>query len=80
MSNSVVSNIIKTNDLKPGDKMKNVKGEVIPNSVVMESRICAINDEDGNIQIHKENPIHGTVDIMTINIEELQIMAKAFLG
>lgn len=72
----LVSSIIKDHDLKPGDKMLNINGDEIENSVVLGSYSCAYRD-DNQVVIEKEKIIGGGRELLRLSADEWDALRSA---
>lgn len=61
---SVTANIIRDANLKPGDAMRNVHGETVEGSMVLDGSTFMYRDgdnPDGGYRLYSESPITGAV-------------------
>lgn len=65
----LVSSIIKDHGLSPGDKMLNINGDEIENSVVLGGYSCAYR-EGKQVVIEKEKVIGGERELLRLSEDE----------
>lgn len=76
MSKSMINQVIVQNELKPGDTMRNVKGEDIEGSVVL-GPYSFVHPEDGphgGFRLESERPIHGDAQSLWLSKDAMRAL------
>lgn len=76
MSKSMINQVIVREGLKPGDTMRNVKGEDIEGSVVLGSYSFIHRDDGhhGGYRLESERPIHGDAQSLWLSKDAMRVL------
>jgi hypothetical protein len=75
MDENIIAQIIQKHGLKPGDRMRNVNGGEIANSLVMSDYNVLIENGD-RYELHNINVITGKETIITFTPAEVETLRK----